>query len=499
MLCYLFFFLSHLPLDITETTKIKLTRMKKLAKSKLFLRVFAGFFAVFLSFGVATKPVHAFTFDLETLTFDIVSTFVPQINIIQTVFNIGVAGLFQFVPVHIIERNLDEIGNCGIYNFGKFLGDRENPRTGQAAVEGLLGRYDLPLDEGQTLTEVVDEAITKGERYEDSVCEFNLVSGNARGSGTLMKAGLMAQNYMLKEPPPVSLAYYFRDYARRVPIIKDTAYAQSYPYVVGGNTFILDIWKTVRNVSYGIIAIAMLVIGIMIMTRKKINPQVVVTVQNAIPRVVLALILITFSYPIGATLASLSIGLSNILPDLFFLEMAGDMIDMNLIPVLISLVVTIFGSGTFAIIAGLTMGVVSLVIGMVALIKTLFIYVKLIFAIIVSPIQFAIGAIPGNEDSTWNWFRKTSANMLAIPGMFFMIYLGWYLLFRVLTQDILSGYGEVEGGLFEQVSTVAFNIGSQKIIVMFAPFMMMMCFMTAIKMPKMLQGWIVGDDRKRKK
>jgi len=44
----------------------------------------------------------------------------------------------------------------------------------------------------------------------------------------------------------------------------------------------------------------LVVMGIMIMTRKKINPQAVVTVQNVLPRVAISVVLVFFSYAIGA-------------------------------------------------------------------------------------------------------------------------------------------------------------------------------------------------------
>ena len=59
---------------------------------------------------------------------------------------------------------------------------------------------------------------------------------------------------------------------------------------------LLPLWKVFRDVSYGILAIILIVVGHMVMFRKKIDPKTVVTVQNSIPRIVVALLLVTFSY-----------------------------------------------------------------------------------------------------------------------------------------------------------------------------------------------------------
>lgn len=81
------------------------------------------------------------------------------------------------------------------------------------------------------------------------------------------------------------------------------AYAQGVGFT--GLSPLLEIWKQFRNVAYGIIAIVLIVVGFMVMLRKKIDPKTVVTVQNSIPRIVIALILVTFSYAIVGFLIDL--------------------------------------------------------------------------------------------------------------------------------------------------------------------------------------------------
>ena len=64
----------------------------------------------------------------------------------------------------------------------------------------------------------------------------------------------------------------------------------------------LQVWKAFRNLSYFLFIIIFIVVGFMIMFRAQINPQTVVTVQAALPKIVVTLIMITFSYAIAVLL-----------------------------------------------------------------------------------------------------------------------------------------------------------------------------------------------------
>lgn len=65
------------------------------------------------------------------------------------------------------------------------------------------------------------------------------------------------------------------------------------------------IWIALRDLAYLMLVLVMITIGFMIMFRMKLNPQTVITVENALPKIVLSLILITFSLPIAGFLIDL--------------------------------------------------------------------------------------------------------------------------------------------------------------------------------------------------
>jgi len=67
----------------------------------------------------------------------------------------------------------------------------------------------------------------------------------------------------------------------------------------------LKIWTIFRDVAYAFLVILLIAIGFMIMFRMKINPQTVIGIENALPKIVMALILITFSFAIAGLLIDL--------------------------------------------------------------------------------------------------------------------------------------------------------------------------------------------------
>lgn len=75
-----------------------------------------------------------------------------------------------------------------------------------------------------------------------------------------------------------------------------SAYAQGTGYQALGS--FLPFWKAFRNLAYSLYIIMFVVVGIMIMLRTKINAQTVITIQAALPNLIITLLLITFSYAI---------------------------------------------------------------------------------------------------------------------------------------------------------------------------------------------------------
>lgn len=101
--------------------------------------------------------------------------------------------------------------------------------------------------------------------------------------------GLMYQN------PPVRTYQSLAGLGETLGIVK-----QAHAQVLGSGAGVLQpiqtLWQVSRNISYVIMIIIFVIIGLMVMFRQRINPQTVITAQAAIPGLVIGLILITFSY-----------------------------------------------------------------------------------------------------------------------------------------------------------------------------------------------------------
>jgi len=119
------------------------------------------------------------------------------------------------------------------------------------------------------------------------------------GSGT----GVAFIEHALISTRPASLVEYFSEKTASLNIIP-VAKAQGFGFT--SLQPIQNIWRAFRNMAYLFMVIAILIMSFMIMFRVKISPQTVITIQSALPRLVMALILITFSYAIAGFLIDIS-------------------------------------------------------------------------------------------------------------------------------------------------------------------------------------------------
>lgn len=65
---------------------------------------------------------------------------------------------------------------------------------------------------------------------------------------------------------------------------------------------LLNIWTTMRNLVYLLFVLLFIVIGLGIMFRIQIDPRAVMSIQSQLPKIVITLLLVTFSYAIAGVL-----------------------------------------------------------------------------------------------------------------------------------------------------------------------------------------------------
>lgn len=117
-----------------------------------------------------------------------------------------------------------------------------------------------------------------------------------------MMAGLSSITLAMYLNPPADTYRYIADIGKTLGFMPQV---QAQGIGFSGLYVLLGLWKAFRNVAYALLAAIMIIVGFMVMFRKKIDPKTVVTVQNAIPRVVIALLLVTFSYAIVGVMIDL--------------------------------------------------------------------------------------------------------------------------------------------------------------------------------------------------
>jgi len=274
--------------------------------------------------------------------------------------------------------------------------------------------------------------------------------------------------------PPANLALWVQDTGQTLGFLPKQVYAQA-GIGFGGLSSLLPIWKAFRNVAYLVLAVVMIVIGFMVMFRKKIDPKTVVTVQNALPRIVITLLIITFSYAIVGIMVDLMYvsilliagifqstgllstpsfpvsllyptnqglysegGLLAIFGNLFSspdnspfsmvlkilgLWNVGAVVGATVLVVLGSIVTVATGGAAGLLIAApvavpiliaLLMSLALLFILIRLFILFLVSYIQIIIALIFGPLELVLEAVPGSNAFS-NWLKNLFSNFIAFP------------------------------------------------------------------------------------
>ena len=408
----------------------------------------------------------------------------PLVSIQRTVNDAASNLATGFVTSTFFNSDPDDFGTCGVANLADSL-----------IAAGIDPVSSPPTGLAYTSTDYSDamaQAPTLG-------CDFNATTFGTRANGSFIGITKMAYESAFNEKPPVSLAYYVKHNLRKVPIVNQTAYAQDPgPYSGWGLLFVLTIWEKMRNIAYAMISVIMLIVGILIITRKKINPQTVVTVQTALPRVIISLLLITFSYPIGAIFISSVIPFTIIAISVVAGALAEDteyLANMNYLNAAITVIIGNLGpQGFVGIIVGILLAALTIIVLLISVIKVLIINVKMFISVIFAPIQFAIAAIPGQEKLIQDWFKGMLAKSLSIAAIWFLVALAWYFIaLPFVNLEVMSRYSSVFVGL-EGIGR--WLEGDFIYGFMLLPIMAIIIMFFAISADKKIETFIMGDKRR---
>ena len=118
------------------------------------------------------------------------------------------------------------------------------------------------------------------------------------GGGAIGVAGHMIG---MLYTPPLNSGDYFKYLAGNFGIAKSAEAASGFE----GLKPVQKVWVAFRNVVYLLFVVVFVVIGLAIMLRIKIDPRTVMTIQNQIPKIIVGLLLVTFSFAIAGFLIDL--------------------------------------------------------------------------------------------------------------------------------------------------------------------------------------------------
>lgn len=248
-------------------------------------------------------------------------------------------------------------------------------------------------------------------------------------------------------------------------------------------------WKGFRNIAYFFTVLIVIVFAFMIMFRVKLSPQTVISVQSALPKIIIAIILATFSYAIAGFLIDLTYVVGGVFATLIHSSGLGFSSD-SIIDVY-NMIIPSNSSGAlgnfyilfymfaywilfaFAIIWSFVTTLTQLsVYGMLASIVMIFVWVwvlvlvlwytikipfvllknliSIYLSIVLAPIQITMGALVP-QIGFGQWFKKLAAELMVYPVVGVLLYFAMTSLinsFRVNFEIITQVFGDSPGKLW---------------------------------------------------
>ncbi|NCT55825.1 hypothetical protein GW755_03160 [bacterium] len=201
-----------------------------------------------------------------------------------------------------------------------------------------------------------------------------------------------------------------------------------------------NIWKTALNFSYYLIIIPTVAFGFAIMFRMQINPQTQITLMRAIPKLLITILLITFSYPIASLMIQLAKPITDVV--IGMLASFGDAATNSMSPELQQ-----GASGNFimfmllyTVVASLGGGFVGIIIFVILLVMWVISMIRYLFAIVIisfktgiliafAPLILLVSAFPGKEGMIKTYFMNLASKIFGLSAISVMYAASFYVIF----------------------------------------------------------------------
>lgn len=292
--------------------------------------------------------------------------------------------------------------------------------------------------------------------------------------------GFMGNMISALYTPPAHTSDYIQNLAQNFGITKKI-YAQQTGTGFDGLRPLLPLWTIFRNIAYLIFVIVFVAIGLAIMLRVKIDPRTVMSIQNQIPKIIIGILLITFSYAIAGFLIDMMWVLIYLIYETLSQATGVDILNPVTIQnnnpfgalgvgyiwdiilkasygigvIISSLLNGGTGIGVGSMINGLILGVPGMIMGWfglnpvgailgtlggivagliigIAILVSLFrlwfalltAYVYILIGVVLAPLWIIGGIVPGSPINVSGWLKNLGANLLAFPATVGMFMLG---------------------------------------------------------------------------
>ena len=239
-------------------------------------------------------------------------------------------------------------------------------------------------------------------------------------------------------------------------------------------------WAGFRNMSYAVAVLITIIFAFMIMFRVKLNPQTVISIQSALPKIVVAIILATFSYAIAGFLIDLTYVVAGLFATLLYSSgfaipgkdlygiyeqiipnttLLGNFYILGYmlwywilfaIAIIVSFVATFTQLSLWGALASIVMVLVwvwLLVLCLWYAVKIPLVLIKNLISIYISivtaPLQITVGALVP-QIGFGQWFKKLTAELMVYPVTGLLLYLALSTLLSSFAVNFRV-FGEVFG------------------------------------------------------
>ncbi len=235
-------------------------------------------------------------------------------------------------------------------------------------------------------------------------------------------------------PIPTNLALYVDDTLGNT-IFTTPAYAQSGFFGSTFEKFVLESWKITRNISLALFGAALALVGLMIMFRTKISPQVTVSVYSVLPLIPLGLGIILLSYPIISAAFALIpplLGLAlRIGATLLVSIMGGTVQDISVWTIAVGALNSAIGviSRLHVYGVGMALFLVAAIVGIVVVMFAglwgfIKIFVSLVSTIVLAPFVGLLSVLPGKQGLAMNLGKRIVSDVIALPLLLLLVVIG---------------------------------------------------------------------------